>query len=290
MKRVICVAAILLAALPAVSLGASAQTPSAKDPVAEKYSTPLQKIFDYQAQFAPLHPVFSKVYPVAVVENKTFYIFEPVPGEKTYRLAKTAPDSMNIPVGIRAAMPLFFWDNRMACVVTGEVFGQPDGYVFIFHEFVHCAEWDCCEMKFKEGMSIYREAMKAKDYMWELQYPFPYTNPVFVEKYPALLKAWDAGDAVQAGILRAALKSALSAGEWEYLAWQEWKEGLARYLENKMRTAAGLPENVFGLLPPYSRITFYCGGDKLIRFLERRSPGVSKDMEKLYGLMKDGKW
>lgn len=36
-------------------------------------------------------------------------------------------------------MPLAFWDNRIACVVTGEVFGEPDGYVFIYHEFIHCA-------------------------------------------------------------------------------------------------------------------------------------------------------
>ena len=285
MKRVFYVAAIVLIALAIAGVDVSAQTPEAKDPVAEKYATPLQKIFDFRAKFAPLHPALAKVYPVALVENKTFYIFEPVPTEKAYRLVKIAPDQMNIPVGIRAAMPLFFWDNRMACVVTGEVFGQPDGYIFIFHEFVHCAEWECCEMKFKEAMSIFREAMKAKDYMWELQYPFPYTNPVFVDKYPALLKAWDAGDAVAAGTLRASLKSALSAGELEYLTWQEWKEGLARYLENKMRAAVGLPENTYGQAPPYSRITFYCGGDKLIRFLERRSPGVSKDMDRLYGLM-----
>ena len=59
---------------------------AAKDPVAEKYSASLNKIFDLQARFAPLHPVLGKVYPVAIVENKTFYIFEPVPTEKAYRL------------------------------------------------------------------------------------------------------------------------------------------------------------------------------------------------------------
>ncbi len=290
MKKYAFSAVFLLMALVLVAVHLPAQTPDTKDPIAEKYAAPLGKIFDLQAKFAPLHPALAKVYPVAIVENKTFYVFEPVEAERVYRLVRTAPDTMNIPVGIRAAMPLGVWDNRMACVVTGEVFGQPDGYIFIFHEFVHCAEWDCCEMKFKEGMSIFREAMKAKDYMWELQYPFPYANPVFVEKYPALFEAWDAGDAVAAGTLRAALKNALSTGEWEYLVWQEWKEGLARYLENRMRAATGLPENTFGQAPPYSRITFYCGGDKLIRFLERRSPGVSKDMEYLHTLMSVSNW
>lgn len=254
----------------------------AKDPVAGKYSTPLQKIFDLHTRFAPLHPALGKVYPVAIIENKTFYVFEPAPGEKAYRLVKTAPDTFNIPTGVRAAMPLAFWDNRIACVVTGEVFGEPDGYVFIFHEFVHCAQWDCCEQKLKEGLSIFREAMKNKDYMWELQYPFSYSNPAFIETYSALFKAWNGNDAAAAKSLRAALNNALSRAEWEYLTWQEWKEGLARYLENRMRDAVGLSENRAGENPPFTRVTFYRGGDKLIRFLDRRQPGVVNDLEKLY--------
>jgi hypothetical protein len=254
----------------------------AKDPVADKYAAPLQKIFDLQTQFAPLHPALGKAYPVAIVENKTFYIFEPAPGEKVYRLVKTAPDTFNIPTGVRAAMPLAFWDNRIACVVTGEVFGETDGYVFIFHEFVHCAQWDSCEQKLKEGLSIYREAMKDKDYMWELQYPFPYSNPAFIKTYSSLFKAWDGDDTASAESLRAALNKALSPAEWEYLTWQEWKEGLARYLENRMRDAVGLSENRGGENPPFTRVTFYRGGDKLIRFLERRRPGIVNDLEDLY--------
>ena len=253
-----------------------------QDPVAAKYSAPLKKIFDLEVRFAPLHPALGKVYPVAIVENKTFYIFAPVPEKKEYRLALTAPDTFNIPTGIRAAMPLSFWDNRMACVVTGEVFGQPDGYVFIFHEFVHCAQWACCEQKLKEALPIFREAMKTKNYMWELQYPFPYSSAAFTKTYPELFKAWDGNDAAAAASLRATLKKALSPAEWEYLTWQEWKEGLARNLENRMREVAGLPENKGGENPPFNRVTFYRGGDKLIRFLERRQPGIVNDLEKLY--------
>jgi hypothetical protein len=254
----------------------------AKNPVAEKYSAPLKKIFDLQVRFAPLHPVLGKVYPIAVVEDKSFHIFNPVPAEKEYRLVQTTPDTFNMPTGIRAAMPLAFWDNRIACVVTGEVFGQPDGYVFIFHEFVHCAQWESCEQKLKEGLSIYREAMKSKNYMWELQHPFPYSSPVFVESYQALFKAWDGDNAAAAEFHRAALNKALSPADWDYLTWQEWKEGLARYLENRMRGVAGLAENKGGENPPFNRVTFYRGGDKLIRFLERRRPGIINDLEKLY--------
>jgi len=254
----------------------------ANDPIAEKYAAPLKKIFDLEFRFAPLHPVLGQVYPVAVVENKTFYIFEPAPGEKAYRLVRTAADTFNIPTGIRAAMPLAFWDNRIACVVTGEVFSQTDGYVFIFHEFVHCAEWDCCEQKLKQGLSLFREAMKKKDYMWELQYPFPYSSPGFADTYRGLFKAWDENDIAAAESLRAALRKALTPEEWEYLTWQEWKEGLARHLENRMREVVGLPENTGGENPPFTRTTFYRGGDKFIRFLEQRHPGIIRDLEELY--------
>jgi hypothetical protein len=255
------------------------------DPIAEKYSAPLAKIFDLQVSFRPIHPAFVKVYPVAIVEKKAFYVFEPAPEERVYRLACTSPDTFNIPTGVRAAMPLGFWDNRIACVVTGEVFDQPDGYVFIFHEFVHCAQWDCCELKLKEGLSIFRAAMKNKNYMWELQYPFPYTKPDFFNLYGELLAAWDKNDASKVESLRGKLKASLSAEQWEYLTWQEWKEGLACYLENRMRAVVGLPENKGGETPPYNRVTFYRGGEKFILFLQRRQLGIAADMEKLYRTM-----
>jgi hypothetical protein len=254
----------------------------ATNPVAEKYAAPLRKIFDYQKMFASLDPALEKVYPVAIVENKTFYVFEPVPDRKMYRLALTAPDTFNIPAGVRAAMPLAFWEGRMACVVTPEVFSQSDGYIFIFHEFVHCAQWYGGEQKLKEGLSIFQEAMKNKDYMWELQYPFPYTDPDFVKSYRALLDAWERDDTAAAAALRAELSKTLSPQEWEYLTWQEWKEGLARNLENEMRKVAGLPENMYGTVTPYDRVTFYVGGDKFIRFLKRAGGKAAGDFESLY--------
>jgi hypothetical protein len=280
MKKTI-VSTLLVAALAAAGTG-QAGAQDVKNTVAEKYAAPLRKIFDYQALFAPLDPALAHVYPVAIVENKTFYVFDPVPGQKVYRLALTAPDTFNIPVGVRAAMPLGFWEGRMACVVTPEVFGQPDGYVLIFHEFVHCAQWYGGEQEFKKDLSIYRQAMDNKDYMWELQYPFPYTDPDFVRSYRALIDAWEQDDTAAAAALREDLYKSLSPQDWEYLTWQEWKEGMARNLENRMRRIVGLPENTGGTAPPYDRVTFYVGGDKLIRFLGRTGEKAAWDFEALY--------
>jgi pimeloyl-ACP methyl ester carboxylesterase len=253
-----------------------------RDQILDAYRPALVKIFDLQTRLSPLHPALTKVYPVAIVENGRFHVFEPDLSERSYRLVLASPDTMNVPLGVRAAMPLGFWGNRMACVVTGEVFDQPDGYVTIFHEFVHCGQWDGCERKLKEGLSIYRTALSKNDFMWELQYPFLYADPEFSRIYKSLLAAWDNDYEEEADALRAELKASLSPENWEYLTWQEWKEGLARWLENRMRAVLGLSENDGGEPPPFDRVTFYRGGDGFIRYLERRRPGIAADMEKLY--------
>jgi hypothetical protein len=251
----------------------------------KKYEESLRRVFAFQDEVAPVHAIFKQAYPIAIVEDKTFFVFEPVPEKRVYRLVSSAPDTSGMPRGIRAAMPLGFWDNRPACVVTGEVFGEPDGYVFIFHEFVHCAQWECCEQKIKSGLAVYQEAMEKKDYAWELQFPFPYEDKAFGERYAAFLAACDQHDLRGVESIRADLKKSLSTPAWEYLTWQEWKEGLARYLENRIRQAVGQPENAGGKNPPFNRVTFYYGGDTYIRFLERQRPGVVGELENLYRLI-----
>ena len=266
--------------------GAPMGNPS-QSAIEKKYGERLREVFAFQAKIEPIHAIFKEVYPIAIVEDKTFYIFEPVPERKVYRLVSTAPDTFNIPKGIRASMPLGFWDNRTACVVTGEIFGEPDGYVFIFHEFVHCAQWEGCEPKLKGNLAVFQEAMKRKDYSWELQFPFPYDDKTFVERYAAFIVACDQDDLAGMRSLRTELKKLLPAQAWEYMCWQEWKEGLARHLENRIRKGVGLPENTGGKNPPFNRVTFYHGGDRYIGSLERLRAGVSSDLEELYRLISD---
>ena len=257
---------------------------SRAEPVAQAapdYAAALERIVSLQRQVKDLHPAFSKAYPVAVVTDKTFYVYEHDAASGRYRLVKTAPDTMNIPTGIRAAMPLPFWDNRVACVVTPEAFDDLRGQVLVLHEFVHCYQWETCEMRLKEQMSLFRRAMARKDYMWELQHPFPYTQQAFSEAYGAMLADFGANAAALTGH-RKRLKGVLSADDWDYMTWQEWKEGLARYLENQVNARLDQRPNAGGQKTPYSRVTFYFGGEALVRALASREPGIEKDVERLY--------
>jgi len=184
-------------------------------------------------------------------------------------------------------MPLGFWGNRIACVVTPEVFIEPGGYAIIFHEFSHCYQWETCELRLKESLEIYRKAMEGKDFMWELEHPFPYGDADFVRDYKDLLSALGTGDEGRVVSIRKALKERLSREDWEYMTWQEWKEGTARFLENEVKVRFGLPVNRGGMEPPFTRVSFYAGGELLIRRLDKLNPGLARDIEVLYHRIAD---
>ncbi len=83
---------------------------------------------------------------------------------------------MLIPQGVRAAFPLECYGNRMACVVTGDVFDALDGYVTIFHEFIHCQQAESAEQSLKQSLGVAGQAQNAGDFMG-LTHPFPCAAP-----------------------------------------------------------------------------------------------------------------
>ena len=269
-------------AIALMLVGLNRPAPAQDKGPADPNLAPLARIFEVQDKIKGLHPAFERLHPVAIVYGGEFHIYVPDLAKRAYRLVTTAPDKFNIPVGIRAAMPLDFWGGRMACVVSPEVFDKLAGYATVFHEFVHCYQWDTCELRLKDSMGVFKKAMAKKDYMWELEYPFPYGNADFTRDYEALLTALGKGDAGGVQGIRKSLRARLSREEWEYMTWQEWKEGSARYLENEIHARLGLPRNSGGLAQPFTRVSFYAGGEALIRMLEKREPGLTKDIESLY--------
>ncbi len=249
---------------------------------AQGHQGELAKISSYREKVADLHPAFAKTYPVALVEDGHMTVFEPGADGKTWTLAARLALKQPMPVGVRAAMPLGFWGNRMACVVTPEIFAVPEGYAVVLHEFVHCYEWETVEGKLKEGLEINREAMARRDFMWELQYPFPYGNAEVKRVYGLWLAALEKGRMKKAGHWRSLLRKGLNSRDWEYMTWQEWKEGLARYLENLVRGRFAMGINLPDPNPPFDRVTFYRGGELLITRLQEKEPGLDKYIESLY--------
>jgi hypothetical protein len=248
----------------------------------EKHIQSLQKIFDLQKKIEGIHPFLKKLYPVAIVEGDLFYVFDLDASRKHYVLAKLAKPAMIVPKGIRAAFPLDFYDNKMACVVSGDVFDDLSGYVLIFHEFVHCAQTDCCEHTLKSGLSVAQQAQAANDYMWELNHPFPYEDSDFSEIYEIFLEAAAERDVDTVSRCRAFLKETLNNPDYEYMVWEEWKEGFARLVENRIRKKLELEENHAGIKKPYNRVAFYEGGARYISVLFEEDKSLEKDIEELF--------
>jgi len=250
--------------------------------VALKYNDGLQKVFEIQNRIEDIHPFLEKVFPIAIVENNHFFVFDVDSSGGKYIFVKKAPTPMPVPKGVRAAFPLECYENKVACVISGEIFGSFEGYVTIFHEFMHCHQWEICEPRLKQNLGVAQKAMDKKNYMWELNYPFPYNNSKFTETYSLFLKALEGNNPDEIFKYRNQLKQILSKDDFEYMVWQEWKEGFARFIENQIRCRLSLKENHYGIEKPFHRISFYEGGSRLIEFLSKQKPELLVDIEKLF--------
>jgi hypothetical protein len=257
--------------------------------IAEKYQNQMEKVCLIQETIQDVHPFLGFPFPIALVENDQFFIFDVEPPNEHYHLVMQAPTPMPIPAGVRAAFPLDFYAGKPACVVTGDVFDTLAGYATIFHEFMHCHQWGTCEPELKQLLGITQRARQTEDYLWEMNYSFPYGDPGFIKAYQAFLAVLESGEeGVRVSTCRSMLKRNLAEGDFEYLAWQEWKEGFARFIENLVRVELGLDENHSGQHIPFDRVTFYEGGARYIRFLCEGSPGLAWDIERLFHLMLSG--
>ncbi|MBN2090800.1 hypothetical protein JW964_14400 [candidate division KSB1 bacterium] len=250
------------------------------------FNTEFQKLTEFHTQIKQLHPILAHLYPVVIVEKQHFYVFDFDSLKQKYQFIKKVPTTFPLPEKIRAAFNLAEYDNQTVCVVTKDVFDSMDGYVTIFHEFVHCYQGATCEQKIKGQLSVAREAMRRQDYMWELNHPFPYTDSIFTKWYEKLLQI-NPADENEIISIRNTLKGHLKKEDYEYLCWQEWKEGLARLIENKIQAELQLPINQYGTKKPFHRVTLYAGGAKLIQFLSNQYPTESSDLESFFNCIYD---
>lgn len=246
------------------------------------FTSQLSQIVDLQGQVGDLNPLFEQHYPVVVAVEGQFLIHEFDPQSSAYALTKEVPAPFPIPEGVRAAFPIEALDFCSAAVVTPDAFDSLSEQVLILHEFVHCYQHGTCEESLKAQLEIAQQA-RAKGYQtWELDTPFPYESAAFTDHYGVYLSALKADNADEARRTRAELRAALSPLDWEYLVWQEWKEGYARWVENQIQRRLGLKVNTYGEKLPYNRITFYVGGAAYFDWLAQREPQALNDLPGLF--------
>jgi hypothetical protein len=250
-----------------------------------KVDSALQKLTRIQPEIRDIHPFLSRLYPIAVVEDDTLFIFDVDSSCQEYRFQRREAAPFPMQRGIRASFPLASYGGKPTCFVSVEVFDSMKGYATIFHEFVHCTQYLTCENRLKQALQITQSAVLARNYAWEINHPFPYQDTSFVAAYTDELQALAHHDRASLVRLRRGLKEKLAAIDFEYMVWVEWKEGFARYIENEIRTRWGIDANHAGEDLPYTRVAFYVGGEMFIRFLAGEAAEGLEDVELLFRRM-----
>jgi len=256
--------------------------------MSQKYKQQFEQLVKLQETIKHIHPLLQHYYPIAIVEDGNYHIFDYNMDCKEYRLEHVEKDTMNTPIGVRAAFPLECYDNRAAAVVSGEIFDSVGDQIAIFHENVHCYQFETCELKLRSQFDLARNAVQIEGYYWELQYPFPYEDAVFVGYVSKVLEKLAENNLDGVSNLRREIRSHLTREQVEYMVWQEWKEGFARYIENVIRRELGIQENHF-VEQPYGRTIFYEMGSRLIEFIHHNG-GDLADIEALYHRMNEDTW
>ncbi|MBN1408370.1 MAG: hypothetical protein JW956_11305 [Calditrichaceae bacterium] len=255
---------------------------SADNQFLEKMDTGLRKVLEIQRKIEHIHTFLSELHPIAVYKDEKLFIYDYDSSLAQYQLVKKADSPFPMSPGIRASFPLSVYENIPACVVSPDVFEKDEEIVLIFHEFMHCVQYSTVEFRLKEQLKIYQQAMTNKDYMWEINHPFPYSDSIFVKYYDAFLSALNEKSKAKIIESKKQLKNHLTELDYEYMTWQEWKEGFARYIENRIKQELGLKENFYGKEKPYNRIIFYYGGELLIKYLYNQHKRSVSDINLLY--------
>lgn len=244
----------------------------------------LDKLCELHKKVNKLDVSLSNLLPVAIVENNTFFIFDLDSCGKRYELKLEHYSTMPIPKRVLAAFPLEFYDMKPCAVVSQDSFETLEGYIFIFHEFVHCFQWNNCENEIREQLKISKKVKEESNFMWELNYPFPYKDETFIEETLKLEVYLSINDYSNVIGYYKNMKKYLNEIDYEYMIWQQWKEGFARYIENEIRGVFSISIKKSSM-KSFNRESFYIIGSEYIWLLLKNNTNLKCDLKKLFILM-----
>ncbi len=246
----------------------------------QKYISQLDEVTKLWQTARTLHPAWQQLYPVCLINCERFTLYKPE-ADNSWRKIDSGNVNMQLPDGIMAAFPMPFHNYEMACVLDDRSFSTKEDMTIVFHEFVHCYQAATCDSDLKERLFIAKEYAHTNG-MWELQYPFPYENDAVGNLYIQMIEACEQGNREKVAQMRNEIRTLVSANDWEYLTWQEFKEGSARWLQNTLAREIGANEASSKRSQPIDRVTFYEGGEKVIQLLTAENPALGSDFPALW--------
>ncbi|MDR1837796.1 MAG: hypothetical protein LBQ89_09080 [Treponema sp.] len=229
-----------------------------------------------------IHVSLEKLYPITVINNGYFFIFDKNEIGHKYEFKRKVETSVVVSGEILTAFHLDFYDMKPSVVISENMIGNLGNDILVLHEFVHCFQLENGAIEIKNGLSIQKQEMAKKNYNWEIDFSFPYNNEYLIDKTMELSDCFTRDNYENVEIYRNCMRAYLHKAEYEYMIWQEWKEGFARYVENLIRKELGLRLNGNILVQPFGRVHFYEIGSKYIEMLIKNDKGLNDNIVKLF--------
>jgi hypothetical protein len=241
------------------------------------------KIIKLHDRIKDLHESLLKLYPITIINNDYFYVFEFKQETNQYEYILKNKTPMPISGKILAAFSLDFYNMKPSAIISNDILENEENHVTIFHEFVHCFQLENGELDIRNELLIEKQEKAKNNYSWELNYPFPYENEYFVENTSILSNIEK--DLCNYIKYHNNMKSKIKNNDFEYMIWQEWKEGFARYIENLIRKSLNKKLNSTEIKPPFGRVHFYEIGSNYIELLIEENKELEKNIKALYHKM-----
>ena len=234
-----------------------------------------------------IHISLKKLYPITVINDGYFFVYDKNESGDKYEFMRKVETSIVASSDILTAFNLNFYDMKPSVVISKNMLGDTGNNILVLHEFVHCFQLENGAVEIRNGLSIQKQEMVKKNYTWEIDFPFPYKNKYFIDRTMIL------SDYLRNGkykyndfvIYRNCMRTYLHKDEYEYIIWQAWKEGFARYVENLIRKELGLRINANILIPPYNRVALFEIGCKYIETLIKMDGELNDNIVELFTKM-----
>lgn len=248
----------------------------------------LNKLITMQKEIVDISIALGKIYPIAIVKDNVFYVFDFDEDKGIYEYKCEFKSPMSIDEDVFAAFILEFYNNKVSAVINQNALDTLEGYIFVFHEFVHCYQLENGEVELKSTVKLAEKSISEKNFMWEITYEFPYENKTFIKMTTDYEEFYENNDLDNIKNYYKQLKDSLDEFSYEYMIWQQWKEGYARYIENLIRERFKHNKNYKRIKPPYNRGIFYEIGCRYIELLVKNDKYLLNDIKGLYFKMISG--
>lgn len=97
----------------------------------------LEKLLELHKQIKDIDISVSKLYPVTLVEDNTFFVFDLNESGEKYEYKLESPTPMQMPKGILAAFPLdFYYDKPSAIISDQALMIFKDTYLFFMNLYI----------------------------------------------------------------------------------------------------------------------------------------------------------